>query len=525
MALINKKASGENIHLKDSASSKVVEFGLYGKATQDGEPTPDNPIEIVVSGSDGSVEVVSCGKNLLKNNAESQTINGVTFTVNDDGSVTANGTSTNHIWKDYHISASPSVIEGDYILNGCPSGGGSSTYRLNIVDRGTENIKDVAIYSDDGNGATVPFDTTHYYRYQIRIYNNVTLNNLVFKPMIRLASDTDDTYEPYKETTSTIPTPDGLCGIKVSSGGNYTDENGQQWICDEVVKYADGSGQRVQRIGTKVLDGTESWENGQLLNSDSFYRYFIKTENFNIKKTQTPVLCNYFMYYESGAWYADKEGIYLYSNDLINIDIASKIQTQDEWRVWLAENKPSLSFILAEPIITDLTAEEIAEIEKLHTFYPITNIYNDAECGMAVEYQSLYFAFLEPKTDWKPTDRFNYEDYNRIKNNLEYLHTVASMRIKPFEIENMGEDITDYSANWNVNVFNAFENNLHTINENVINANIGTKQTFYENGVFISYFELNRIESALVQINATLENVSAGIRRIPFTLGRFKARI
>ena len=96
-------ANGSNIHLKDSASSKVVAFVLYGKATQNGEPTPDNPIEIVVSGSDGSVEVVSCGKNLLKNNATTKTINGVTFTVNEDGSVTANGTATDRLCLIYAI--------------------------------------------------------------------------------------------------------------------------------------------------------------------------------------------------------------------------------------------------------------------------------------------------------------------------------------------------------------------------------------------------------------------------------------
>ena len=76
-------ANGSNIHLKDSASSKVVEFGLYGKATQDGEPTPDNPIEIVVSGSDGSVEVVSCRKNLLEITGTDNSANGIDYTVFD----------------------------------------------------------------------------------------------------------------------------------------------------------------------------------------------------------------------------------------------------------------------------------------------------------------------------------------------------------------------------------------------------------------------------------------------------------
>jgi hypothetical protein len=43
----------------------------------------------------------------------------------------------------------------------------------------------------------------------------------------------------------TISTPDGLCGVPVASGGNYTDENGQAWICDEI-DFARGV--RVRRI-------------------------------------------------------------------------------------------------------------------------------------------------------------------------------------------------------------------------------------------------------------------------------------
>lgn len=43
-------------------------------------------------------------------------------------------------------------------------------------------------------------------------------------------------------------------------------------------------------------------------------------------------------------------------------------------------------YILKEPITTPLTAEQIAEIEKICTFYPVTNISNDADCGMKVTY-------------------------------------------------------------------------------------------------------------------------------------------
>ena len=49
--------------------------------------------------------------------------------------------------------------------------------------------------------------------------------------------------------TLTINTPNGLCGIPVNTGGNYTDESGQQWICDEIDFER---GVYIQRIG-KIL--------------------------------------------------------------------------------------------------------------------------------------------------------------------------------------------------------------------------------------------------------------------------------
>lgn len=63
-------------------------------------------------------------------------------------------------------------------------------------------------------------------------------------------------YEPYHEPQSmSVTTPNGLPGIPVSSGGNYTDENGQQWICDEVDL---GRGVYVQRVDKGAFDATKA---------------------------------------------------------------------------------------------------------------------------------------------------------------------------------------------------------------------------------------------------------------------------
>lgn len=130
--------------------------------------------------------------------------------------------------------------------------------------------------------------------------------------------------------------------------------------------------------------------------------------------------------------------------------------------------------------------------------------------------------WVNPKVNWAETDRFNISDYNRIKNNLSYLKERANSIIRPFSIEDMGDDLEEETSYWDVNVFNSFENNLNIVNENSYKRDYGTRQTFYENGVFIKYDELNRIESAMLDIYSWMERQSQAQRRVPFVLGRFK---
>ena len=372
---IKNSASGESIHLTDSANSKVVEFGLYGKATQDGEPTPDNPIEITVSGSDGSVEVVSCGKNLLKHNAMSQTVNGVTFTANNDGSIKLSGTASADIYYNLFKNRTIDTLKNGNVYTVSGNDNDSCQFFVYNVTQG----KGYGKYYSAITEMTV--NDSDLFNVGIKVLNGSVVNTTIY-PMIRLASDTDATYEPYKETVSTISTPNGLAGIPVSSGGNYTDENGQQWITDEIVKYADGSGKRIQRIGKAVFDGSsdEEW----VLNSINTNIFQITMSN---RKRVQNAICSH--YTEEKNWnnfIVSSYAIFAHKNNSMfqftNVDLSSV----EEWVTNLKSNPISVYYELAESIITDLTAEEIAEIEKLHTFYPITNIANDSGCGMAVTY-------------------------------------------------------------------------------------------------------------------------------------------
>lgn len=133
---------------------------------------------------------IKLGKNLLKVTATSRTSNGITFTVNDDGSINVNGTATANT---YLVLGTVGLTGGvTYALNGCPSGGGNSTYRL--------YWQGVSGNYDEGSGTTYKPPSDSEVNIRIVIYNGATVDNLTFYPMVRLASNADSSYEPYNNS-------------------------------------------------------------------------------------------------------------------------------------------------------------------------------------------------------------------------------------------------------------------------------------------------------------------------------------
>lgn len=128
------------------------------------------------------------GKNKLQITATTQTINGVTITVNADGSIKVNGTTTAQTILPISGLLTPLVTGNPVILNGCPSGGSVSTYCL---DTGFN------AYVDSGNGVTLGDAQLSGQRVRLRLANGQTFNNMMFYPMIRLATETDATFAPY----------------------------------------------------------------------------------------------------------------------------------------------------------------------------------------------------------------------------------------------------------------------------------------------------------------------------------------
>lgn len=110
------------------------------------------------------------GKNKLNNTATTQTINGITFTVNSDKSVTVNGTATAHSLL---YLGSQTIPVGTYTLSGCPKNGSWSTYSLGYGN-----------YNDSGNGNTFTLTSSLTTNPYIRIGNGTTVSNLTFYPQL-----------------------------------------------------------------------------------------------------------------------------------------------------------------------------------------------------------------------------------------------------------------------------------------------------------------------------------------------------
>jgi len=201
----------------------------------------------------GCVGVDVRSRNLLQTpyySGANFTNNGVTFTVNEDGTVTANGTATTT--ANYYIalkSAFTLVAGQTYTLTGTPSGGSNSTYFMVVTDDTT------VTYRDHGSGVTfTPTEAlvANNYLVRISILSGYTCNNLIFKPQLE-AGSTATPYEPYYHQTIPIPLPSRGWVAALPDG-----------TADTLT--LDGAGGYVWELNTDevVLDGSsdEAWQLG-----------------------------------------------------------------------------------------------------------------------------------------------------------------------------------------------------------------------------------------------------------------------
>lgn len=173
-----------------------------------------------------------------------------------------------------------------------------------------------------------------------------------------------------KMQTLTLPTPTGLPGIPVATSGNYTDPQGQNWVCDEVDLER---GVKVQRVN--ALDLSTCTITG-ITNFAVTKRIAIRLP-LNGRDYRTKALCNRLQFVVSFT--KDTPHFYVdVSSTQVFIPIGAKKPEEGEYILFYA---------LATPIETPLTPAEIATYKAITAYAPDTVVQASDGAGVKLEYQ------------------------------------------------------------------------------------------------------------------------------------------
>ena len=191
-----------------------------------------------------------------------------------------------------------------------------------------------------------------------------------------------------KTQTLTLPTPNGLPGIPVTSGGNYIDQSGQQWVCDEMDLER---GVKVQRIGKAAIEHCIVSRDPNWWDASKSYSYQILTYQGSFNQTiESGGPCNRFISYPFMDFYNKgiENGFLISAGESIfNISRSLGIcTTPDEFKTWFNENVV-LYKTLATPIETPLTPDEIAAYKALTAYGPDTVVQAGDGAGIKLDYQ------------------------------------------------------------------------------------------------------------------------------------------
>ena len=374
------EASGSTISINDSSNKNLQGLSLYGKTTQDGTPTPTAPVELKSVGASGNIGVTVAGAQLIDLTGSGEgtaTIHGITWSWKS-GVISAKGTATSYSSTKERLPFSlPKGTTGTFYISGTSNGVRSLMFVKDA--NGNVTYPDGKAFTLDGTEQEVSFFA--------QVNNGLTVDATIY-PMLNIGN-TALPYEPYNGQTLTASTPNGLPGIPVSSGGNYTDENGQQWICDEIDFARGVYVQRVIIIAPNAVSvyGTNA---GQLP-----FGYF-STESALIVGSK--VLCSHLPPNDMPV-YADNNkvvGAYINAEKALRFRI-SATNTADEIKAFIANNTVEFLCALANPIETPLSAEELEAYAVLHTNKPNTTVLNDAGAGIAVGYVADTKTYIDNK--------------------------------------------------------------------------------------------------------------------------------
>ena len=391
-------------------------------------PNPDYPQDIKGLGDSGTIEVKTCGKNLVDYTS-------LDFPTN------ATGTSAAYSNGEIIITRVADINSGIYSFNEKLKNLGGKKIRTSFdVKTDTEGMQlrlnlgqtgwiNKAITSDYTR-YSLDFDLTNANMiigsYPIEIYGNAVAGNMYIKNImfedITNTVPEDSTYEPYTETVITIP-------IDTLYEGDYLEV------------YADGSGKIVQENDTKVFDGNENW----YLNSgiiEGVNLYLLPTGVTGITYTPKSAKSNlypYGSYYNSSDLTKDR----VFYVDLNNVIIRDNVFTSaTEFKTFLGSNNLHIVYKREEPTETPLTAEQVQAFKQLYTFDNVTNFFCDGEIT------ARYYVNTDSGYTVGMLQEQAKENLEQIKNDLDKLNSLPKGSIIQIEADKDDTETTTQKYGW-----------------------------------------------------------------------------
>lgn len=351
-AMPHVTGTGESITLNDTANSPMNLELEPTELSQASTPTPDNPQEIHTISGDNEIKVEN--KNLLQNNATSQTINNLKFVVNNDKTITVSGTPNAN--TNYTILGADSVAEEILLLKANTtyynSTGIRLVYRLVGGDYGTIN-----------SGSFTPNNDLSI-RHIYLSFTSGTSENATYYPMISLGS-TATTYVPHQEQVAQL----NLGDLEYCKIGDYKDR-----FFKNIPSDADYDATRElgkwylkKNIGKVVLDGSESgWHTSGLIVSG--YKGYYVDSSVRINQDALGSKCNYFEYKTSDDWQDLLEATFIENAyQTIGIRVAETLApTLEDFKIWLSTHNTIAYFVLATPTYTLLNNTLQSQLETIY---------------------------------------------------------------------------------------------------------------------------------------------------------------
>lgn len=215
------------------------------------------------------------------------------------------------------------------------------------------------------------------------LYESVA-GDKVYDVQLEMGSEATS-YEPYQEE-QTVALPYTLNAIPVLSGGNYIDQSGQQWICDEINLKR---GVKVQRIKVKELSPDDKWAYRKLASGNNNFQ--VRILNADVAIDGKPCFCN-ILPFKNVIWDDSIQNLpKIYANDMeitVSFPPSSEYSSLEAFKQLLTDVKSVIYYALATPIETDLTPEEIEQYKKLSIRTPTTIVENNYNTWMKATYKS-----------------------------------------------------------------------------------------------------------------------------------------